>query len=37
MVELNRPHDPNATTARAAAWIATHLLSEVFELRGTTN
>jgi agmatinase len=31
IVELNPPHDPNATTARVAAWIATHLLSEVFE------
>jgi len=30
IVELNPPHDPNATTARVATWIATHLLSEVF-------
>jgi agmatinase len=37
VVELNPPHDPNATTARVAAWIATHLLSEIFALRGRTN
>lgn len=34
VVELNPPHDPNAATARVAAWIATHLLSEIFDLRG---
>ncbi len=33
IVELNPPHDPNAATARLAAWIATHLLSEIFDLR----
>lgn len=35
VVELNPPHDPNAATARVAAWIATHLLSEIFDLRGS--
>lgn len=33
VVELNPPHDPSATTARVATWIATHLLSEVFARR----
>jgi agmatinase len=33
IVELNPPHDPTAATARVAAWIATHLLSEIFDLR----
>jgi agmatinase len=33
VVELNPPHDPNATTARVATWIATHLLSEIFDRR----
>lgn len=33
VVELNPPHDPNAATARVAAWIATHLLSEIFDRR----
>jgi agmatinase len=31
VVELNPPHDPSATTARLASWIATHFLSEIFE------
>jgi agmatinase len=31
VVELNPARDPSGTTARVAAWIVTHLLSEIFE------
>jgi agmatinase len=30
VVELNPARDPSAATARVAAWIVTHFLSEIF-------
>jgi agmatinase len=30
VVELNPPHDVGTNTARVAAWIVTHFLSEIF-------
>jgi agmatinase len=33
VVELNPARDPSAATARVAAWIVTHFLSEIFEQR----
>src|SRR5262249_45098362 len=32
VVELNPALDPSGATARVAAWIATHLLCEIFDL-----
>lgn len=34
VVELNPARDPSGTTARVAAWTATHLLSEIFAEAG---
>jgi agmatinase len=31
VVELNPARDPSGATARVAAWIVTHFLSEIFE------
>jgi len=31
VVELNPPHDPSGNTARVAAWIVAHFLSEIFD------
>jgi agmatinase len=34
VVELNPARDPSGSTARIAAWIVTHFLSEIFDARG---
>ena len=33
IAELNPPYDPSGNTARLAAWLITHFLSEIFEQR----
>jgi agmatinase len=34
VVELNPARDPSGTTARVAAWVVTHFLSDIFDQQG---